>query len=105
MSQLQYTSDSLPTPEQFRQQLREATEHYDVLDTLLSLQRELIALETEHGTPSEVAYQRYQAGEAGDDMALMWWVGRYRQYMQLKTALSGSLQLVVSSPSAESIPL
>lgn len=105
MSPLQYTRDSLPTPEQFRQQLREANEHYDALDTLLSLQRELIALETEHGTTSEIAYQRYQAGEAGDDMELMWWAGRYRQYVQLKTALSSSLQLVVASPSAESIPL
>jgi hypothetical protein len=105
MSQLQYTSDSLPTPEQFRQQLREANEHYDALDTLLSLQRELIVLETKYGTTSEVAYQRYQAGEAGDDIELMWWVGRYRQYMQLKTALTTSLQLVVSSPSAELIPL
>ncbi len=85
MSPIQYTRDSLPTAEQFRQQLREANEHYDALDTLLSLQRELIALEAEHGTTSEIAYQRYQAGEAGDDMALMWWVGRYRQYVQLKT--------------------
>lgn len=67
-----FTRDSLPTAEQIRQQLREANEHDDVLDTLLAPQRELIALEAEHRTTSEIAYQRYQAGGTDDDIGLMW---------------------------------
>ena len=105
MSKIEYSSESLPTPDEFRRRLREAHEQYDPVETLLTLQRELIALETKHAITSDVAYQRYQAGEAGDTLEFIWWVGRYRQYMQLKSTISDSLQLVVAAPSATPIPL
>lgn len=83
MTQVEYQGESLPTPEEFRRQLSEAREQYDPVETLLAMQRELIELEAKYGMPSAEAYRRYQAGEAGDDIELVWWVGRYRQYLQL----------------------
>ena len=98
MAQIEYHSESMPTREQFHERLREASEQYDPLDALLTLQRELIVLEAKHGVTSEVAYQRYQAGESGDDLEVIWWAGRYRQYLQLKAAISASLNVVIAAP-------
>ncbi|MCB0049919.1 MAG: hypothetical protein KDE24_10290, partial [Caldilinea sp.] len=81
--------------------MRESSEQYDPVDKLLALQRELIELEAKYGISSAEAFQQYQNGEAGDDRERMWWAGRYRQYIQLKAMLSESLQLIVSSPSAD----
>jgi hypothetical protein len=89
----------LPTPEEFRRQLRETREQYDPLDALLVLQRELITLESKHGMASEDFYRQYQAGDAGDATELIWWAGRYRQYVQLKTAIRENLDVVVASES------
>ena len=105
MPPIEYQPGSFPSTEQFRKHLRESSENYDPIEKLLALQRELIELETKYGMTSAEAYRQYQGGEAGDDRDRIWWAGRYRQYQQLKTMLSESLQLVVSSPSAEPIPL
>jgi len=91
MSKLEYSHESLPAPDEFRRQLREAREQYDPLDALLALQRELIALESKHGMTSEAFQRLYQAGEAGDATELIWWAGRYRQYLQLKLAIRENL--------------
>lgn len=87
-TQIEYRSGAMPTREQFHERLREANEQYDPLDALLTLQRELIALEAKHGVTSEVACQRYQAGGSGDDLEVIWWAGRYRQYVQLSQMIS-----------------
>ncbi len=105
MSPIEYHSGSFPSTEQFRKELRESSEQYDPVDKLLALQRELIELEAKYGISSAEAFQKFQNGEAGDDRERMWWAGRYRQYIQLKAMLSESLQLIVSSPSADPIPL
>ena len=43
-------------------------------------------------------YRRYQAGESGDDLDIIVWAGRYRQYLQLKSAISASLNVVIAVP-------
>lgn len=97
MTEIEYGT-SRPSTDEFRVMLREAAEQYDPVDKLLELQRELLALEMKHAMTSADFYRRYRAGELGDDLDMIVWAGRYRQYLQLKSAISASLNIVVAAP-------
>ena len=100
MPHLSYDENSMPTPEEFRKALREASEKYDPIDDLLYLQRELILLEEKYGISSEEFYRLFYEGKMGDDVDMIWWVGCYREFMHLKDAVSEALQIVAAEPHA-----
>jgi hypothetical protein len=88
----------MPTPEEFRRMLREASENYDPLEELLALERELFAFEQKYGLSSEEFYSRFMQGAMGDDMEVIEWAGTYELFLHLKAAISESLKLVVAGP-------
>ena len=100
MPHLSYDEKSMPTPEEFRRDLREAAEKYDPVDDLLYLQRELLLLEQKYGVSSEECYRLFYEGKMGDDPDIVWWVGCYREFMQLKAAVSEAVQTVATEPQA-----
>lgn len=95
---IEYDSQSLPTPEEFRKALHEASEQYDPVEELLRLQRELDALEQRYQISSAECYRRFAAGEMGDDPEIFGWVGRYRGFTHLKAAISQGLSIVATEP-------
>lgn len=100
MPHLSYDANSMPTPEEYRKDLREAAEKYDPVDDLLYLQRELLLLEQKYGVSSEECYRLFYEGKMGDDPDVVWWVGCYREFLQLKTAVSEAVQTVATEPQA-----
>jgi hypothetical protein len=90
----------MPTPEQFRRDLRESMEKYDPVDDLLYLQREITALEQKYGVSSEECYRLFYEGKMGDDPDVIWWIGLYRSFTYLKSAISEALQTVALEPQA-----
>ena len=70
--------------------VRERNADYDPLDRLLQLQRELVTLETQHGLASAEMFRRFQAGELGDDVEVVAWVGRYRLFLELREIVPAS---------------
>ena len=96
MSGLEYTQNELPPAEEFVRQLRRAEVQYDPVDKLLALERELALLEQKHNISSADLFQQYQAGEIGDAVEFVSWMGRYKQYLDLKRLISRSLQLVLT---------
>lgn len=96
MPVLEFTSKNLPSPEEFRRLHRELVEAYDPLEELLRLEREFAEIEKTYQMSSEDFYQRYQAGEMGDDMVFIHWAGKYTLYLRLKRAISNSLKQIVA---------
>lgn len=96
MSAFEFSQQDLPSAEEFRRLFQEADKSYDPLEDLLRLERELALLEAEHGLGSSEFFDRYQAGEMGDDVATISWAGRFRLYLNLKRAISDSLRLIVT---------
>lgn len=85
---IEYNSQALPTPEEFRKAPREASEQYDPVEELLRLQRELDALEQRYQLSSAECYRRFAAGGNGrrpGDLRLGWALPR------LHAAKSGDL--------------
>jgi len=97
-----YQNGNLPEPADFRRLLREASEAYDPVDELLTLERALKALEQRHGQTSADFYVRFMAGEAGDEPDWIGWAARYEAFLRLKTAISEGLKLVVAIPALTS---
>jgi hypothetical protein len=100
MPTLEFNNEDLPPTETFLELLRTADEQYDPVEELLSLERELVALEQKHNLTSEDFYCQYQAGQTEDTVELIGWAGRYRLYLNLKSAISNSLKLVIMNQAA-----
>ena len=99
MPQIVFANEPRLDREQMIEMLRSGDEQYDPVEELLDLQRELIAFEQEHGISSVELHRRYHAGEMGDAVEVVHWAGLYRQYVQLKSVISDSLNVVVSTSS------
>ncbi|MCP4357600.1 MAG: hypothetical protein GY796_06250 [Chloroflexi bacterium] len=97
MPLLEISQETRPSPDTLRQWLQEQSQQYDPVEELLRLQRELGEFEQRHQLGSDTFFQLYEAGEMGDDLDFVRWVGRYRLYRNLKQAISDSLKLVVVS--------
>jgi hypothetical protein len=100
MPHLSYDANSMPTPEEFRKALREMEEQYDPVGDLLYMQRELTTLEQKYGVSSEECYRLFYEGKMGDDADIIWWVGLYRGFTQLKSAISEALEMIAVEPQA-----
>ncbi len=78
--------------------LREKNVTYDPVEHLLRLQRDLMQLEQKYGLSSSDFYSRYQVGLMGDSVEVIGWAGRYRLFLDLRSTISESLNLVVALP-------
>jgi len=96
MPGIEYTQDNWPSADEFVGRLREVEAQYDPVNKLLMLERELAILEQTHGISSEEFLQRYQAGKMGDAPEFIRWVGQYKLYLNLRSMISASLQLVIT---------
>jgi hypothetical protein len=96
MTALEFNKESLPSRTEFLRLLQETTAHYDPVEKLLMMDRELNVFEQKHGMSSVEFLQRFEAGELGDAMDFMRWAGRYELYLQLKALISVSLEVVVT---------
>lgn len=96
MAIYEFTQQTMPTPEQFGLLLKENDDSYNPLEALLSLNRDLCRLEQQYQLDSAEFYRRYQAGSMGDSLEFIGWAGRYRLYMDLKAAISISLNMVLT---------
>lgn len=96
---VEYINQPLPDREEFLRALREAREAYDPLEELLRLHRELGDYERQYGLSSEESYRRFTAGQMGDDPNIFAWIGRYKAFLRIKTAIAEGLNTVVSEPS------
>ena len=96
MPAFEFTQENLPSAEGFRRIVQQADESYDPLEELLRLERELVLIEAEFELPSAEFFDRYEAGEMGDELVYVSWAGRYRLYSNLKRAISDSLRTVVA---------
>lgn len=96
MPTYQFNQETIPSTAKLHALFRQADETYDPLEELLRLERDLARLEAEHGLSSSAFLERYLAGEMGDAVETVAWAGRYRLYLNLKRAISESLQVVVT---------
>jgi hypothetical protein len=94
MPTFHFTAETMPTPEEFRRMLREASENYDPLEELLALEREFVDLERKHGLSSAEFYARFLRGEAGDSPEMVTWAGLFEIHMGLKRAISDCVNTV-----------
>ncbi|MCB9434837.1 MAG: hypothetical protein H6668_22980 [Ardenticatenaceae bacterium] len=97
MPVLEFTSENLPTSEEFRRMLSLNDATYDPLEELLRLERDLAKLEQTHGLSSAEFYTQYQAGKFGDDREFICWAGRYTLYLRLKAKISKSLERIMTA--------
>lgn len=97
MSQITFADQPRLDRDQLTKVLREAEEQYNPVDELLDMQRELIALEQRYGISSTELHRRFQAGEMGDAVEIVYWASLHRQYVELKSIISDSLDVVVST--------
>ena len=93
---LEFSNGTLPPRKEFLRLLQEATDQYNPVEKLLSLDRELFRFEQKHNISSSEFYQRFQSGEMGDAIDFIRWAGRYEMYLRLKEMISASLEVVVA---------
>lgn len=98
MPTITYTDNNLPSPEEFRRVLREAMENSDPIDELLELYGQLGEYERRYGISSEECYRRFTAGQMGDDVDIFDWVWCYKVFVQIKSDIKQSLDVVVDAP-------
>ena len=99
MPVVEYINQPLPDREEFLRALREARDAYDPLEELLRLHGELGDYERQYGLSSEECYRRFTTGQMGDDPDIFSWIGRYKAFLRIKTAIAQGLNTVVSEPS------
>jgi hypothetical protein len=100
MPVVEYTNQPPPDHEEYRRELREARETYDPLEELLRLHGELGDYERRYGFPSGECYQRFTAGQMGDDPDIFAWVGRYKAFLRIKAAIAEGLNtIIINEPS------
>lgn len=98
MPVVEYINQPLPDREEFRRALREAREAYDPLEELLRLHGELGVFERQYGLSSDECYQRFTAGQMGDDPDIFAWIGRYKAFLRIKKTIADGLNIVVNEP-------
>jgi len=98
MPGLEFVDQPLLPRAEFIRMLEKMSESYDPLEELLALERDLVALEQKYSLSSADFFQRYQAGDIGDEIEIIRWAGRYKVYLKLKQAISDSLKIVITTP-------
>ena len=92
MPVLTYTEGNIPTSEQFRKDLEDASKRANPVDDLLELAGLLQAYEHQYGMKSEEFYRKFQAGQLDDELQhCMKWAAFYDTYLRTRRVLELSL--------------
>jgi hypothetical protein len=91
MPKFSFTSENMPTPEEFQHMLAEAMAKSNPLDELLELTGELRELEQKYGMTSAEFCHKYERGEMGDDAEIMHWAATYHTFVELKARVESAL--------------
>ena len=91
MTELSFTQENMPEPEEFQMLLAEAMARSNPLDELLELALELREYEQKYGLSSRVFYAKYQQGEMGDSGEVMDWAMAYDSFLERKTRIETAL--------------
>jgi hypothetical protein len=91
MPKLSFTSENMPTPEEFQRMLADAMAKSNPLDELLELAGELRELEQKYGMTSTEFCRKYERGEMGDDAEIMHWAATYHTFAELRTHVESAL--------------
>jgi hypothetical protein len=105
MPKLSFTSENMPTPEEFQRMLAEAMAESNPVDELLELAHELQEYERKYEMSSSEFFERFRRGELGDDMDWIEWAGVYQLFQRLKRRVELALmQAAIVGAHAEAAP-
>ncbi|MFB0533494.1 MAG: hypothetical protein ACETWR_00780 [Anaerolineae bacterium] len=104
MVRLSFTSENIPTPEEFQQMLTEAMAESNPVEELLELAHELQEYERKYEMRSSEFFERFQRGELGDDMEWIDWAGTYQLFQRLKRRVELALMQVAIGAQVEATP-
>jgi len=77
MPTYEFNQNTMPSPEEFAQLLREGDEQYDPVEALLGLERALVHPEERYNMSSSEFYEKRQQSKMGDVVEFVRWAGRY----------------------------
>lgn len=81
MPKIIYTKQNMPTSgNMLREQLDAALVNSSHLDDFVQLRQELTALKTKNGMTSQEFWQKFEAGEMGDDIQWIRWANKYEMH-------------------------
>ena len=89
--------------EEFRRLLDEAIEKSNPVDDLLEIAVDLAGFEKKYDMPSAEFYQKFQAGQMGDDMDFFRWSGLYRMFVDLRRSIERALMRAAIQKDAETV--
>ena len=84
MPKLSFTSENMPTPEEFQRMLAEAMAESNPVDELLELAHEL----QQYDLASDEFYIRFERGELGDATEFVEWSATYEMIQNLEDRLT-----------------
>lgn len=89
MPNIIYTQQNIPPSGKIlREQLNTALDNSNVLDDFVTIIQELTRLELKHGMASPDFWQKFQAGEMGDDIEWIRWANKYEIYTEMHTNMN-----------------
>ena len=92
MTQLTFTPDNLPTPEEFEQMLAQAIAHSNPVDDLLEVSNELREYEQKHGMTSAEFYEQFRQGTLDDTLQhCMDWAFAFQVFSKIKRVVETAL--------------
>ncbi len=92
MAKVSFTQENMPaSSEEFRALLDEAIAKSNPIDDLLELVEDMAAFEKKYQMPSSEFYQKFQAGQMGDDFEFFEWSAVYRMYTGTRRAIELAL--------------
>jgi len=92
MPVLTYTEGNIPTSEQFRKDLEDASKRANPVDDLTELVEALQEFEREYGLDSADFYKQFQAGQLDDELQhCMEWAALYDAYLRTRKVLKLAL--------------
>ena len=103
MTELVFTQENMPEPDEFQRMLAEAVAETSPVDSLLELAVELSEYERQYGMTSFEFIERYQRGELGDDLDMIDWAGAYHLFQRLKRRVEIALMHAAVNAEAEAV--
>lgn len=92
MSSLHFSHKTVPeNSEEFQRLLRQALASSHPIDDLLELAAELRAFESQYGMASDEFFEKFNAGQIGDDIDFFDWNASYRMYVSLRRSIETAL--------------
>lgn len=107
MPSLHFTKENMPaSSEEFSRMLREAVEQSNPIDDLLELAEDLRNFEQKYGMASDEFFQKFHAGQMGDELDFFEWSFCVKAYRHMRKSielamLRGSVSFAVDELATE----